>query len=386
MRRWLPTLVILSVAWLPACPAERPDDYFVPPPVPRAPPPAVGHGDAVEGAAPARARDATPARELGWTEDEGGSRPSVDEVPSFVGLFRRLSPSVVNIYTLEVVQRRPQGVLPGGSGGRGGTSLGSGMVVDEDGLILTNAHVVENAAEIRVRFHDGAELPARLIGIDPVRDLALLGVDGAGELRPVEPGDSAAVAVGDWVVAIGNPYGLAHTMTQGIVSGKGRAEFISDRMGYLDLIQTDASIHQGSSGSPLFDMRGRVIGVNTAISADGGGIAFAIPWRVVAEAMPRLMLGGQVSRSWLGVYVLPRADAPVGVLVDGLVAGSPADAAGLSPGDLIVGLDGVPVRDVAEFRLRIASSVAGRRILLDVLRRGVPLQLEVEVEEARGIR
>lgn len=322
----------------------------------------------------------------------GGDTPAAspgDLVPSFAGLFRRLSPSVVNIYTQEVVERarpNPWGALVPDA--ELGTSLGSGMVLDDTGHILTNAHVVENAAEIRVRFHDESEHPARLVGLDPVRDLAVLKVDGASGLVPVVPGDSSRLQVGDWVVAIGNPFGLAHTITKGIVSGKGRSELVSDRFGYLDLIQTDAAINQGSSGGPLFDMDGRVVAVNTAINAEGHGIGFAIGWNAVEEALPRLMQGGQVSRSWLGVYV--RQDGPDDgehhVLVDAVVEDSPAARAGLQPGDVLIALDDRPVRNVAEFRLRIASAVAGRDMKIDLERRGLPLQVSARLEEARDIR
>ncbi len=230
-----------------------------------------------------------------------GTPAATDLVPSFVGLFKRLSPSVVNIYTQEVVTRAlpsPWGLVSPDQ--NVGTSLGSGMVLDLEGHILTNAHVVENAAEIRVRFSDESELPARLVGLDPVRDLAVLKVDGAIDLLPVVPGDSGRLEVGDWVIAIGNPFGLAHTITKGIVSGKGRSELVNDRFGYLDLIQTDAAINQGSSGGPLFDMQGRVVAVNTAVNAEGHGIGFAIGWDAVEEALPRLMQG------WPGLTQLAR--------------------------------------------------------------------------------
>jgi serine protease Do len=271
--------------------------------------------------------------------------------------------------------------------GEVGTSLGSGMVLDFDGHILTNAHVVENAAEIRVRFFDGLELPAGLVGIDLVRDLAVLKVDGAAELAPVARGDSNALEVGEWVFAIGNPFGLAHTITKGIVSGKGRSEFVSERVGYLDLIQTDAAINQGSSGGPLFDLRGRVVGINTAVNSEGHGIGFAIGWDAVEEALPRLLQGGHVSRSWLGVYVKQDGDEAAGrVRVDAVVEDSPATRAGVLPEDVVVALDDKPIRTVAEFRLRVASAVAGRDMALAVERRGVPMRLTARPEEARDIR
>lgn len=393
------TLILLAgVLALAACPSEHPPGYFAPPPLP------ANHHDAdafivakPDVVAPrldvlpadARPADTAPAgRDTRRPEPgpDGGDLEPLAEVPSFVSLFRELSPSVVNIYTQEVVSRRPRVNPFTLAPEQYGTSLGSGMVLDRNGLILTNAHVVENAAEIRVRFHDEDEMPARLVGIDPIRDLALLKVDGASDLQAVVPGDSDEISVGDWVIAIGNPFGLSHTMTKGIVSGKGRAEFVNDKMGYLDLIQTDAAINQGSSGGPLFDMRGRVIGVNTAVNAEGHGIGFAIQWRAVEEALPRLMQGGQVSRSWLGVYILPRDASQTGVLVDAVVDDSPASKAGLQPGDVIVELDGRPVKDVAEFRLRVASAVAMKEIRVDVLRDGEAVTLIARPQEARDIR
>jgi serine protease Do len=344
---------------------------------PDASPPKTPHGDSSDGPGSIDARGPDPRDEL---------------LPSFAPLFRKLKASVVNVYTQEVIER--QRLLPWSLAFEPdepfGTSLGSGMILDELGHILTNAHVVENAAEIRIRFHDESEQPARLVGLDPIRDLAVLKVDGLANLVPVEPGDSDALEVGDWVVAIGNPLGLTHTMTKGIVSAKGRSELSADKVGYLDLIQTDAAINQGSSGGPLFDVRGRVVGVNTALSAEGRGISFAIGWNAVTEALPRLMQGGQVSRSWLGVYVRQARDTGTDdgeqVIVSGVVEGSPAARAGLMNGDVVRTLDEKPVRSVAEFRSRVASAVAGREMLIEVERQGLPLQVIAVLEEAPNIR
>ncbi|MFO0748379.1 MAG: trypsin-like peptidase domain-containing protein [Myxococcota bacterium] len=391
-------LVLASSAFL-ACPSERLPGYYDPVPLAdgAAVSPAAGTPDA--GSAPsgdAGTTGSTSATTAMTAPDAGHSAPSGPSddpmVPSFVGLFRRLKPSVVNIYTQEIVANRIPGFvplpLPDGDPPMG-TSLGSGMILDEEGHILTNAHVVENAAEIRVRFADESELPARLVGLDPVRDLAVLKVDGAAMLVPVERGDSDRLQVGDWVIAIGNPFGLSHTITKGIVSGKGRSEFVNDRVGYLDLIQTDAAINQGSSGGPLFDMQGRVVGINTAVNAEGHGIGFAIGWNAVEEALPRLMQGGQVSRSWLGVYVKQEDGDEEGegrVVVDAVVDDSPAAKAGMLPGDVVLALDQRQVHSVAEFRLRVASAVAGRDMRVDIERRGLPLQLAARLEEARDIR
>jgi serine protease Do len=367
------------------CPSERLPGYYDPAPLSDASPDA----DDVAAVLPAPDIRAT----QGEADGAGAAVVGVedgDRLPTFVALFKRLSPAVVNIYTQEVVERRNpvpwlSQILP--LPGEVGTSLGSGMVLDFEGHILTNAHVVENAAEIRVRFFDGLELPAGLVGIDLVRDLAVLKVDGAAELVPVVRGDSNALEVGAWVVAIGNPFGLSHTITKGIVSGKGRSEFVNERVGYLDLIQTDAAINQGSSGGPLFDLRGRVVGINTAVNSEGHGIGFAIGWEAVEEALPRLLQGGHVSRSWLGVYVKQDGDEAVGrVRVDAVVEDSPATRAGLLPEDVVVALDDKPIRTVAEFRLRVASAVAGREMALAVERGGLPVRLTARPEEARDIR
>lgn len=310
--------------------------------------------------------------------------PEVATLPSFAGLFERLSPSVVNVYTQEVVRERLVDPLSGRPESDEGTSLGSGFLVDAEGHILTNAHVVENAAEIRVRFHDDLETPARLVGIDPVRDLALLQVDGAAGLVPAVPGDSDTLRVGDWVLAIGNPLGLHHTLTKGIVSAKGRSELLSETEGYPDLLQVDAPINRGSSGGPLFDLEGRVVGVTTVVAAEGQGIGFAIPWNAVAEALPRLREGGQVSRSWLGVFVRPAPSPERGVLVEGVVDESPAARAGLRPGDLLTAFAGRTIPGVAAFRLLVSAGVAGRPTSLQVLRGPSRLEVEVVLEEARG--
>lgn len=380
------TVVALLVASL-GCRDERLPGYFTPPDEPP---------DTLVSADPDTSAKSSPNDTSDGETPRTGADVEADNdrLPSFAPLFRKLKASVVNVYTQEVIDR--QRLLPWSLAFEPdepfGTSLGSGMILDELGHILTNAHVVENAAEIRIRFHDESEQPARLVGLDPIRDLAVLKVDGLAGLVPVEPGDSDALEVGDWVVAIGNPLGLTHTMTKGIVSAKGRSELSADKVGYLDLIQTDAAINQGSSGGPLFDVRGRVVGVNTALSAEGRGISFAIGWNAVTEALPRLMQGGQVSRSWLGVYVRQAQARDTGgddgeqVIVSGVVEGSPAARAGLMNGDVVRSLDEKPVRSVAEFRSRVASAVAGREMLIEVERQGLPLQVIAVLEEAPNIR
>jgi serine protease Do len=388
--------VCLCAVWLASgCPSERPPGYFEAPPVPRPSLTGAAQLDAapsIVDAGPPPPADVAPAR------DEGGPVPPAAELgvggaacdpagvmPSFAALFERLSPSVVNIYTQEVIRERLIDPWTGRTARELlGTSLGSGLVLDREGYVLTNAHVVENAAEIRVRYHDDTEEPARLVGIDLVRDLALVKVDGAPDVEPAAPGDSDALRVGDWVIAIGNPLGLSHTLTKGIVSAKGRAELLSADQGYFDLIQTDAAINRGSSGGPLFDLQGQVVGLNTVVSAAGQGIAFAIPWSTIAEALPRLKLGGHVSRSWLGVFIRAPEGASSGVLVEGVVDDSPAARAGVRPGDVLLALGGRAIGSHVEFRLQVAASVAGQLLALRVRRGRETLDLTVRLAEARG--
>ncbi len=301
------------------------------------------------------------------------------DLPSFAALFRQLAPSVVNIFTREAAGRdeRPSD----------GLSLGSGMVLDQQGHILTSAHVVEGASEIRVRFHDHSDHVAQLVGLDGVRDLALVKVAPSPSLVPVVAGAASELQVGQWVVAIGNPLGWSHSMTKGIVSGKGRSEFVTSDTGYVDLIQSDAVILPGSSGGPLFDLRGRVVGINTALDPESRGLGFAIPWESVADALPRLRKGGQVSRSWLGIFLARTGSATsVGASVAGVVDGSPAAKAGIVAGDVVVALDDRPVPSAAEFRLVIGSAVAGRTIHLGLIRDGETITVSATLEEARGPR
>ncbi len=365
-------LLVVTATILAGCGAPRGEDYFRPPPTitDTAPP---------EPKAPATP-DATTASEA--DTDEGAP----DEVPSFVRLVRTLSPSVVNVYTREPLDLGDGAPPEPDAAESVGTSLGSGLVLDAEGHLLTNAHVVENAAEIRVRTVTGATYPAGLVGVDPIRDLALLKIDGADGLNPVTPGDSDRAEVGSWVIAIGNPMGLSHTVTKGIISGRGRNEFASDRPGYVDLLQIDAAINRGSSGGPVFDMNGRVIGMATATTSDGYGIGFVIGWSAIDDALPRLRQGGYVSRSWLGVYVGAATAGPAGLRVEAVVSESPAARAGLRAGDRIVAFDGRPCRAAEEFRVRVATAVADRPTGLTIERDGARLLLEVTPEEARGVR
>jgi len=258
-----------------------------------------------------------------WLESKPGTVPRI-QAPNFADLAEHLKPAVVNISTTQVVkgQRRaaPRFPFPSPFGERdpfeefferffGGEgpqremrrrSLGSGFIVNKDGYIVTNNHVVENASDIKVSLSDKEEFDAKVVGRDPKTDVALIKIDAKKDLPATSLGDSGKLRVGEWVVAIGNPFGLGNTVTVGIVSAKGR---IIGAGPYDDFIQTDASINPGNSGGPLFNLHGEVVGINTAIVASGQGIGFAIPINVAKDLLIQLREKGKVTRGWLGVQV-----------------------------------------------------------------------------------
>lgn len=271
---------------------------------------------------------------------------------------------------------------------------GTGFVVSEDGYILTNNHVVENATEITVQFSERAgsrtEYTAEVVGTDPATDLALLKIDATG-LTPVEFADSDAVRIGQWVIAVGNPFGLESTITAGIVSAMGRTRVgITD---YENFIQTDAAINPGNSGGPLVDLRGRVIGVNTAIATRSGGnmgIGFAIPSNLARSIMDSLRDNGIVTRGWLGVMIqdldegLAQSfdfEGTEGVLISQVQKGSPADDAGLRVGDIITKFNGEPLARVDQLRLRVAATDPGDKVDIVVFRDGRERTIKVEIGE-----
>jgi serine protease Do len=255
--------------------------------------------------------------------------------------------------------------------------------------VLTNWHVVRDANVISVQLDDGREVPAKLVGAERRVDLAVLDID-VESLVPLDLGDSDAVQVGDYVVAIGNPFGLANTVTAGIVSAVGR-EVTSEQPGYADCIQVDAAINQGNSGGPLVDLGGRVIGINTMIAAEGQGIGFAVPIDMVKHVLPQLIAHGSVARSWLGVFTRriapdvgrkfglpPRASAGDGwVQVVDVMAGGPAERAGLRANDVILTFAGEEVARPVLFKWMASTAPSGRPVPLDVWRDGRPLRLEV---------
>jgi len=264
----------------------------------------------------------------------------------------------------------------------GGT--GSGIVYDAQGHILTNNHVVEKRSEILVRLYDEREFKATIVGTDPESDLALLKID-ADRLHPLLFGDSDTLEVGDWVLSIGAPFGLEHTVTHGIVSARGRTNINTGRRTviYQNFIQTDAAINPGNSGGPLLNLRGEVVGVNTAIATNGeavnAGVAFAIPSNMAVKIAERLKRDGQVARGWLGVTMgeLTPADREVlglagdrGVLVDGVLEGEPADEAGLRVEDVVLSINGTPVRNPSEMLGAVADVFPGETARLEIFRAG----------------
>jgi serine protease Do len=296
---------------------------------------------------------------------------------------RRTSPYTDHPFFRQFRRRAPE---------RKGQSLGSGVIVSTDGLILTNNHVIAKAASIRVKLYDGSEWQATLVGSDPKSDIAVLRLSKLpAKLFPIRFADSSKVRLGQVVLAIGNPFGFGQTVTMGIISATGRANVgIVD---YEDFLQTDAAINPGNSGGALVDMRGRLIGINTAILSKSGGyqgIGFAVPTGMAKPIMESLVKHGKVVRGWLGVMIqtLSRelADAMKlsvqrGVIVSGVEPDSPAAKAGLKRGDVIVALDGKPLDSVPRLRSWVASRGAGAQIRLRLLRDNKPTEIAVTLGE-----
>ncbi len=255
-------------------------------------------------------------------------------------------------------------------------SLGSGFIIDKEGFIVTNNHVIEGADKIRVKLASGKEFDAEFFGRDQKTDIALIKIKTKNGLPTVTFGNSDALAVGDWVLAIGSPFGLEHTVTAGIVSAKGR---VIGSGPYDDFIQTDASINPGNSGGPLLDMEGKVIGINTAIVAGGQGIGFAIPINMARNIIEQLKKHGHVTRGWLGVSIQDltpelaeyyRVKDGKGALVGEVFKGDPADKAGINPKDIIVEVNGKKINDSRDLSRLIADVAVGKKIKIKIIRNG----------------
>lgn len=256
-------------------------------------------------------------------------------------------------------------------------ALGSGFVVDRDGHVATNAHVVDQADVVQIKLADDRELRARVVGKDDALDVAVLAIESPPADLPVASlGSSERLRVGDYVVAIGNPFGLGDTVTMGIVSAKGRSLGAGP---YDDFIQTDAPINPGNSGGPLFDVHGQVVGINTAMEAQAQGIGFAVPIDPVKRELPQLIATGRVARGRLGVAIRPidETDHAHGALVARVEPGGPADRAGVRAGDVIVDVDGQDVKRATDLPRLIGSDQPGTRVRLTIVRSGQRLDLDV---------
>ena len=331
--------------------------------------------------------------------------PGDGVTPTLAPMLQRVVPGVVNISTRTRIRAQENpllqdpffrqffGNIPNTPREREAQSLGSGVIVDaKRGYILTNNHVIAKADEISVTLRDGRQFKAKLVGTDPASDIAVIHIK-ADNLTAVPLGDSAQLRVGDFVVAIGNPFGLGQTVTSGIVSALGRTGLGIE--GYEDFIQTDASINPGNSGGALVNLHGELVGINTAIVGPSGGnvgIGFAIPVNMARDVMDQLIKYGEVRRGQLGVYIqdlTPQLAKALGVkqqegaVVTQVAPDSPAAKAGLKTGDVIVKVDGKAVRSAAELRNTVGLMQIGQTVTMDILRDGKPEQIKARIEKAK---
>jgi serine protease Do len=319
---------------------------------------------------------------------EGTGLQLLEEMQNVItDLADRVKPAVVNIFPVQGVGRSkesPRERLPNSPGS------GSGVIIDQKGHIITNNHVVGDAAEVEVRLSDKTKFTARVLGKDPDTDLAVLQINTDRALPSVSFGDSSKVRVGQWVLAVGNPFGLDRTVTLGVVSGIGRENMNLSR--YENFIQTDASINPGNSGGPLFNMHGEVIGINTAIINFAQGIGFAIPSNMAKQVIQQLLTRGKVVRGWLGVGIQPvtaelaskfGVSEGEGVLVNEVFENEPAARAGIKPGDVITKVDGRTVDTPNTLSRLIASSEPGVSANIEVIRDGKRTTFSVALSERR---
>ncbi len=329
---------------------------------------------------------------------------------SFADLAEKVKPAVVNISTTSTVRvpgspfrhffgpdeegpfgdffRRFFGDVPDREMKQ--QSLGSGFIIDKDGFILTNNHVVDNAEEIKVKLADGREFKAKVVGRDKKTDLALIKISSLFKNLPtLSLGDSDRIRTGDWVLAVGNPFGLEHTVTQGIISATGR---VIGSGPYDNFLQTDAPINPGNSGGPLVNLKGEVIGINTAIISSGQGIGFAIPSNMANKIVSQLKEKGKVTRGWLGVSIQTVTSEIAqamglkeakGALVSDVAPGGPADAGGIRRGDVIIGFDGKDIKGASDLPAIVAETPVGKAVVVRVLREGKELDLRITVAEMK---
>ncbi len=315
------------------------------------------------------------------------------DVPeSFADLAEKLMPSVVNISTTTTIVTNANPFkgfqFPPGSPfedmfkefgtpqKRKSSALGSGFIINETGIVITNNHVIQDSEDIVIRVDGDKEYKAKIIGADPLSDIAVLQIESKEKFIPVKFGDSDKARIGDWVIAIGNPFGLGGTVTSGIISARNRSIGLSR---YEDYIQTDASINQGNSGGPLFDMNGNVIGINTAILGQSGsiGIGFSIPSNSAKKVIDQLVEFGETKRGWLGVRIqvvtkeiadLEKLDEPRGALIASVAEKSPSEKAGIKAGDIILEFDGTKIKEMKELPKIVAQTEVGKTVEVKVWR------------------
>jgi len=354
----------------------------------------LGGGTKAVDEAPAKAPAATPFWE---TESQAPAFVPAGAPTGFADLAERVSPAVVSIRTSQTVTgmgRVPQQFeeyfgFPFGGGNqqpRKREGAGSGFVISPDGYIVTNNHVVEDSDEIFVAFTDGTELPATVTGRDPKTDIALIKVETDRELTAIALGDSDSARQGDWVVAIGNPFGLEHTVTAGIISAKHRRDVVGGS--YDDFIQTDAAINPGNSGGPLINLAGEVIGINTAINPRANTIGFTVPINMAKHVLPQLRAHGHVTRGWLGVVIQGltpelaesfELDNEDGALVSKVLADSPAEAAGIQHGDVITVFNGTPIKEWRDLPRIVGETPAEIAVDIVVVRDGKEQKIRIKI-------
>ena len=308
------------------------------------------------------------------------------QYPSFADLAEKLMPSVVNISSFSA----PENAEMNNDNSESSESLGSGFIIDKDGYIITNNHVVDKAESIQVTLFDNQRLEAKLIGKDSKTDLALIKIDAKTQLQPVTFGDSDKIRVGDWILAIGNPFGLGGSVTAGIVSAKSRD---IESGPYDNFIQTDASINQGNSGGPMFNMSGEVIGISSAIFSTTGasqGIGFAIPVNLADWVIGQLKKFGTVKRGWIGIKIQPNSQEIAsslgiaenqGVVVSGFTPNGPAQKAGFIAGDIILSFNGEPIDNTKNLSRMIAETPIGTLTSFEVWRNQKKIKLNVKIEQ-----
>jgi serine protease Do len=341
--------------------------------------PAVAHASGEEGLVAA-------AREL-WT----ALSPGVDVDPrrSLAPIIKKVRPAVVTVFIQGMELPSPFGrALPMDGEAQG---LGSGFLISSDGVVVTNHHVVAHGRKLTVRLDDGRRFDAKLLGSDEQTDIAVIKLEGAKNLPTVPLGSSTKLEVGDWVLAVGSPQGMLQTASVGIISAKGRGSLdLYGNGSYVDFVQTDAAISRGSSGGPLFDLDGRVIGVNTAVHGYANGLGFAVPVDQAKFVIPQLRDHGKVSRAWLGVSgrpeVAPAVGAPVvsAAVIERVHPGTPAAEAGLKDGDRVLSIDGERVENFADLRGRVGFTTPGTKVDLEVEREGQRKKLTVRLGRLPG--